>query len=84
MDEISITMRELDQIITQTVRRTLEETGRISKYVSRTEIIDKIGRALYDKGVFNGYLNPVKNGNNNAKIRILRSELELWESLIKV
>lgn len=75
---------ELDSIIEQTTKRTLEATGAIPKYITRKEMIDRIGRGAYERGVSKAYLNIFKNGGKTSHIRCLRSEFERYEKQILV
>ncbi len=82
MNTIALTPPELDSIVEQTVKRTLEAVGAIPKYISRPEMIGRIGRGPYDRGVNKGYLNIIKNGGRTSHIRCLRSEFERYERQI--
>jgi hypothetical protein len=75
---------ELDSIIEQTIKRTLEAIGAIHKYITRKEMVDRIGRGAYERGVNKGYLNIIKNGGKTSHIRCLRSEFERYEERILV
>lgn len=79
MYTVNLTLSELESIIEQTIRRTLEDLGALPKYISRSEMIARIGRGAYDRGVNKGYLNIIKNGGSTSHIRCLRSEFERYE-----
>jgi hypothetical protein len=76
--------KELEFIIEQTVKRTAEEIGAIPKYLERNEVIKRLNgsRYFYDKGIKEGYLNPVMKGGKSSKVKILRTEVEKYEALV--
>lgn len=71
--------RELESIIERTVKRTLEDAGVISKFITRKEMIKRIGQGGYNRGVNEGLLHPIKKGGRTATIYCLRSEFESFE-----
>lgn len=80
MNSILMDPRELESIIERTVKRTLESVGAVPKYITRKEMIRRIGQGGYNQGVKEGLLNPVKKGGRTATIYCLRSEFEDFES----
>jgi len=84
---IILSPRELDRIIEQTVKRTVEELGLKSTFLSRKEVTLKLGsRALYEKGVEREILNPIKDldGSRNSKVQIKASELDNYLMLLSL
>jgi hypothetical protein len=84
MQQILLKPEELDSLVEQAVKRTLESLGTIPKYISRTEMIHRVGRGTYDRGVISGRLKIIKNGGKTSSVRCLRSEFERYEKLVLV
>ncbi len=81
MQEV-FTLLEVEAIVERTVLRTLEKVGAIPKYISRKEMIQRIGRGNYDRGVREGYLKIIKKGGKTSTVSCLRSEFENYEQMI--
>lgn len=56
------------------IREVLEETGLISPFITRPEILEQIGRHRYDKAIKAGHIHRQKLDGKNAGVRILRTE----------
>ncbi|MGC9341255.1 MAG: hypothetical protein ACP5E3_00995 [Bacteroidales bacterium] len=79
---VTISSKELDSIIERAVKRALEETGAIPKYISRSEMVKRVGRGNYERGVELRFLSIIKKGGKTSKIFCLRKEFEDYESKI--
>lgn len=73
---------ELEQVVERAVKRTLQELGVISKFISRKEMVQAIGRGNYDRGVREGRLNIVKKGGRTSTIYCSRSEFEQYATTV--
>ena len=78
------TIDDIEAIVERTVLRTLESVGAIPKYITRKEMIQRVGRGNYDRGIREGYLNIIKKGGRTSTIHCLRSEFERFESMILI
>jgi len=84
---INISPGELDKIIEQTVKRTIEELGLKPTTVSRKDATFRLGsRALYERGVEKGLLNPIKDidGSRASRVQIKVSELDRYIMLLNL
>lgn len=68
----------VDHIIKSTVKRTIEETGLISKYINRTEALKECSLTRLMNAEKRGNLTKIKNGSLNSKVKYLRAEFENW------
>ena len=79
MSNYAISQKELQSLVDRSVRRTLEELGHIPKLIPRKEMVARIGRGNYDRGVTLGILKPIKKGGSTSTIYCLRQEFEDYE-----
>lgn len=53
------------------------------RFVSRTQIIEEMGRLRYEDGVKKGFLKPLKSEGRNSKVLIERVEYENYILFLK-
>jgi hypothetical protein len=61
-------------IIKIAIREVLAETGLISPFINRPEIIAQIGRHRYEKAIKSGLLKRNKANGKNASVRVKRTD----------
>ena len=72
-----------EKIIITTVRRTVEELGVVSKYISRQEALQFCSSTMLRRAEERGGLTKYKDGIKNEKVFYLRSQFEHWINLKK-
>ena len=83
-EKIILEEQDLEKIIQQTVRRTAEEIGAVPRFIERKEAIQMLNgsRYYFEKGIKEGYINPVSKSGSNGKVKVLRSEIEHYASKV--
>jgi hypothetical protein len=76
MNTIPKEIREYIKVATrETAIEIIEAYGRYGTLISRPDIISEIGKSLYDEGIRNGNLKPIRRTDTNrGKIWIKTSE----------
>jgi len=70
--------KEIDRIIISTIKRYREETGEISKFIYRTEVLNEHSITKLMRAERRGELTKIKNGFRTSKVKYLRVEYDNW------
>lgn len=70
---VLVSREDLFMMAEYAARRAAEEKDPKKKFITRTEIIEEIGRAKFDWLVENGKLNVIKQGGRTATVKALRT-----------
>lgn len=55
-----------------------------SRFITRSQIIRELSRRLYEKGVREGFLNPISDDGRNAQHHVFRAEYEAFLKHLQV
>ena len=68
----------INSLIDIKIERVKKETQVGARFVTRSQIILEFNRRFYEKGVRNGFLNPIALDGRNAEHHIYRTEYEAY------
>lgn len=76
MDRQPCRFLNIDRLTLPIIKRTLEELGLLSRYISRQDALKEHSLTKLMNAERGGELTKIKNGNHNAKVKYDRAEYD--------